>query len=233
MDVSRSTLTLGQLSGVYVLAVLRKPTHGCLPFLHHRSLPYPPHPCSPFPSSKTLSRSQTSLYTSALLRFHFIYGDFIRWLSGEYTNRHRNWTKDFATMLRTASRPLTPDYPIPDYPRAFRINTEDVPFEGTFTTPASEIPTRDYYDNHPAVGANHSSVEAKFSQIFPYPISPFSYLLHPRSHSGPPPVGYEERKGENLCNTQHLKDLLSSGSRISPLSFVPWRYLPRYRTASA
>jgi hypothetical protein len=119
-------------------------------------------PIPEVPSSKTLIRSRASLYASALLRFHFIYGDFIRWLSGEYTNRHRNWTKDFAIMLRTASRPLMPDYPVPDYPRAFRINTEGVPLEANFTTPASEIPARDYYDNHPAVGANHANVEAKF-----------------------------------------------------------------------
>jgi hypothetical protein len=56
----------------------------------------------------------------------------------------------------------TPNYPIPDHPRAFRICTEGVPLEGHFTTPALEIPARETYDNHPAVNDNHASVEAKF-----------------------------------------------------------------------
>ena len=34
----------------------------------------------------TLCPTRCLLYASALLRFHFVYGDFIRWLSGEYTN---------------------------------------------------------------------------------------------------------------------------------------------------
>jgi hypothetical protein len=36
------------------------------------------------------------------------------------------------------------------------------PFKGHFTTPASEIPARDFYNNHPAINANHASVESKF-----------------------------------------------------------------------
>jgi hypothetical protein len=57
---------------------------------------------------------------------------------------------------------LTPDYPIPDYPRAFRICTEGVLLQGHFTTPAMAIPLHDAYDNHPAVDTNHKSVEARF-----------------------------------------------------------------------
>jgi hypothetical protein len=83
-------------------------------------------------------------------------------MSGEYTNRHQQWTKDFQAMADSAARPLTPDYPVPDHPRAFRICTEGVPLEGHFTTPASKIPARDMYDNHPAINANHANVEAKF-----------------------------------------------------------------------
>jgi hypothetical protein len=113
-------------------------------------------------SATTLDQTRAYLYACALSRFHFIYGDFIRWMSGEYTNRHRDWTKDFQAMSASTARPLSPDYPIPDHPRAFRICTEGVPLEGHFTTPASEIPARDMYDNHPAVNANHASVEAKF-----------------------------------------------------------------------
>jgi hypothetical protein len=97
-----------------------------------------------------------------LLRFHFNYGDFVRWLSGEYTNRHRQWTKDFQTLIATKARPLSADYPISNYPRAFRICTKGVPLLGHFDTPALEIPARDTYNNHPAVAAQQANVEAKF-----------------------------------------------------------------------
>jgi hypothetical protein len=83
-------------------------------------------------------------------------------LSGEYTNRHRQWSRDFQSITSTEARPLAADYPTPDYPRAFQINTQGVPLLGTFTTPASEIPARDQYNNHPAVTSNRDSVEAKF-----------------------------------------------------------------------
>jgi hypothetical protein len=109
-----------------------------------------------------LDKPRAYLYACALSRFHFIYGDFIRWMSGEYTNRHQQWTKDFQAMADSAARPLTPDYPVPDHPRAFRICTEGVPLEGHFKTPASEIPARDTYGNHPAINANHANIEAKF-----------------------------------------------------------------------
>jgi hypothetical protein len=97
-----------------------------------------------------------------LLRFQLIYGDFVRWLSGEYTNRHRDWSTDFQTLINTEARPLSPDYPVPDYQRAFRISTQGVPLCGAFTTPASQIPCRNVYNNHPAVEQNSAKVEAKF-----------------------------------------------------------------------
>jgi hypothetical protein len=65
-------------------------------------------------------------------------------------------------MAASAARPLTPDYPVPDHPRAFCICTKGVPLEGHFTTPASEIPARDTYHNHPTINANHANLKAKF-----------------------------------------------------------------------
>jgi hypothetical protein len=91
----------------------------------------------------TLSKSRAQLYACALLRFHFIYGDFTRWLSGEYINRHLAWSQNFATMIETAKHLLSLDYPVPDYPRAFRICTEGGPLQGDFTTLASQIPSWD------------------------------------------------------------------------------------------
>jgi hypothetical protein len=106
---------------------------------------------------------QARLYGAALLRFNFVYGDFIRWLSGEYTNRKRDWESIFNTIRNRPAR-VAPDHlPPPDLDRGFRINTEGVPLVGNYTSPAAQIPVRDEYDNHPAIAANEPAVEAKFA----------------------------------------------------------------------
>jgi hypothetical protein len=80
---------------------------------------------------------QARLYGAALLRFNFVYGDFIRWLSGEYTNRKRDWESIFNTIHNRPAR-VAPDHlPPPDLDRGFRINTEGVPLVGNYTSPAA------------------------------------------------------------------------------------------------
>ena len=45
----------------------------------------------PPPGNPTkLPMDRAILYAAALLRFYFNYGDFVHWLGGKYTNRHRN-----------------------------------------------------------------------------------------------------------------------------------------------
>jgi hypothetical protein len=84
--------------------------------------------CATIPTSLDLSRAR--LHSMALLRFDFQYGDFVRWLGGEYTNRHRDWAKEWHTILESPCRPLPADYPEPRYDLAFRIQTEGVPLRG-------------------------------------------------------------------------------------------------------
>lgn len=51
----------------------------------------------PAPTKLTLlAPLRARAYGAALLRFDFLYGDFLRWLSGEYTNRHRDWQAIFS-----------------------------------------------------------------------------------------------------------------------------------------
>jgi hypothetical protein len=104
-------------------------------------------------------------------------------------------------MLETAACPLAPDYPVPDYPRAFRICTEGVPLEGHYTTPPAEIPAQDTYDNHPASKGNHASVEAKFVKE-----EEKSFHIHLpcfASHFIPglilAPLQWAIQKGKDLC----------------------------------
>lgn len=122
-------------------------------------LPQPP----PGPPMQ-LSMDKALLFSSAHLRFHFYYGDFVHWMGGEYTNRHRDWDATFDTIERICTRPPSDDHPPADLLRGKRIATEGVPLCGHFVCPQSKIAERDRYDNHPAVKLNFEQVEAKFAK---------------------------------------------------------------------
>ena len=129
-----------------------------LPIAHLRvSRPPPSKP-------KRLPMDRALLYASALLRFHFNYGDFIRWLGGEYTNRHRDWDATFDTIQQRRERPPTPGIPPIDLPRGKAIFTQGVPLKGHFTCPQADISKCDKYNNHPAIEQNHDAVEEKFAK---------------------------------------------------------------------
>eukprot|EP00980_Cylindrotheca_fusiformis_P009550 scaffold2093_cov88-Cylindrotheca_fusiformis.AAC.3 len=84
--------------------------------------------------SEGLSMSRAVLHSAALLRFDFDYGDFIRWMGGEYTNQSRNWTQEWETILNTPCRRLPAGYPPPDYVAAFRLQTEGAPLKSVCVT---------------------------------------------------------------------------------------------------
>jgi hypothetical protein len=112
----------------------------------------------------TLPMDRAILYAAALLRFHFNYGDFVRWLGGEYTNRHRDWDNTFDKLLEARKRNPPNDFPPADYPAGKRVFTEGVPLKGHFVSPSAELPARNRYDNHPAVQENYEAVEKKFAK---------------------------------------------------------------------
>ena len=114
------------------------------------------------PSKLPMDRAM--LYAAALLRFHFNYGDFVRWLGGEYTNRHRDWDETFTTLTAARQRHPPINFPPADYTRGKRVFTEGVPLTGHFVSPSAELPARDRYDNHPAVQENFEAVEKKFAK---------------------------------------------------------------------
>eukprot|EP00980_Cylindrotheca_fusiformis_P003813 scaffold843_cov88-Cylindrotheca_fusiformis.AAC.2 len=114
--------------------------------------------------SEGLSMSRAVLHSAALLRFDFDYGDFVRWMGGEYTNESRDWNAEWEHILNTPCRPLPDGYPPPDYVAAFRIQTEGAPLKGQYVAPVSALRLRDDYDNHPAVSQNTDAVRAKFAK---------------------------------------------------------------------
>jgi len=88
---------------------------------------------------------------AALLRFDFLYGDFVRWLGGEYTNRHRDWNHAFEQVSAVTHIPPDPGEPVVDYGRAYRICTEGIPLKGHFECATADVDNRVKYDNHPGV----------------------------------------------------------------------------------
>jgi hypothetical protein len=91
---------------------------------------------------------RTRLFSSALFRFDFLHGDLVRWLSGEYTNRSRNWTDTFTALRAPPRRGHPRQLPPTDCPRAQRITTEGVPpLTGHFESHPDEVTSRAEYDN--------------------------------------------------------------------------------------
>lgn len=102
-------------------------------------------------------------FGAALLRFNFIYGDFVRWLGGEYTNADRDWASTFTNIHARRWFTPPPGLPTPDFNRAYRIFTEGVPLLGHYDSSFSSVLSRNDYDNHPGAQDNIDAIETKFA----------------------------------------------------------------------
>jgi hypothetical protein len=136
------------------------------------------------------------LFSCALLRFHFIYGDMVRWLGGEYTNRHRHWSRVFRDILRRPSISAPASFPPPNYHGAYLVFTEGAPLCGRYVGDKTKLADRERYKNHPAIGKDLVQVEAKFA--------------------------VEEAKSFHLILPQFLTSFLP-GLFISPLQWEVWK----------
>jgi len=83
-------------------------------------------------SSLQASRLQTEHIAWPRPSFNFNYGDFVRWLGGEYMGAQRDWdaTFDIVDSVRTSSVP--PGYPAIDFDCAIQLATEGAPLAGHF-----------------------------------------------------------------------------------------------------
>jgi hypothetical protein len=100
----------------------------------------------------------------ALLRFDFNYGDLIRWMEGEYTNAHRDWSSVSDTI--NAVRDILPPegYPQVDFARAFRACTEGVPLACDHECSFDSVRARNLYDNHPGLVDVIDEVRLRFAK---------------------------------------------------------------------
>ena len=91
---------------------------------------------------------------AALMSFNFDYGDLVRWLDGEYTNAHRDWSELSEIIEEIKQHAQRPDYPVIEHELAMEACTQGVPLEGHFSCTVADVEARLIYDNHsPLAGA--------------------------------------------------------------------------------
>jgi hypothetical protein len=84
---------------------------------------------------------------AALLRFNFNYGDFVRWLGGEYTGAQQDWDATFDIVDSVRSSSIPQGYPAINFDRAVRLATEGVPLAGHFECSFAAVKQREHHDN--------------------------------------------------------------------------------------
>ena len=101
---------------------------------------------------------------AALLAFDFDYGDLVRWLQGEYTNKDRDWPELNRHMDQAALYPQRPGYPKLEFGMAKEAYAQGVPLEGRYSSNRVEIQNRLQYDNHAPLKAALPDVRQKFAK---------------------------------------------------------------------
>ena len=138
----------------------------------------------------------------ALIRFDFDYGDMIRWLEGEYTNHHRDWSTVAESINTVRNIPPPPGYPNIDYERAFRICTEGAPLAGHYECTFHAVQQRNLYDNHPGLQDELDNVRDKLAkeeaQSFHIALPRFLWRFIPGIHLAPFVWAWRKGKGR-LC----------------------------------
>lgn len=100
----------------------------------------------------------------ALIRFNFVYADLIRWLAGEYTNAHRDWSSVFQLADQIAKVPTPVGSPPIDIERAIHISTSGAPIAGLYECSFADLARREKYDNHAPLRQVTDAVRKKFEK---------------------------------------------------------------------
>mgnify|MGYP002812740232 CR=1 FL=1 len=96
------------------------------------------------------------------IAFDFNHGDVIRYLGGEYTNKHRDFQEVYDTMECIKAEDPPAGYPRIEFDQAFRIHTEGAPLAGQFSCAAADVRERIKYNNHEAVHPHQAAIREKF-----------------------------------------------------------------------
>jgi hypothetical protein len=154
------------------------------------------------PDGSPVDENRSRLMAMALIRYDFIYGDFVRYLGGEYTNEDRDWLSTFDIIEAVQQVEPAPGYPPPDFDRASRLAMEGAPLTGHFECKFSSVDQRNKYDNHPGLSNSleyqdlfvaklHKEEKLSYQIVFPrflwrfiegLCLSPISFI--PPKHEG-------------------------------------------------
>ena len=122
------------------------------------------HPRPPIDDIPPLCPKRAQTCGAALLSFDFVYGDFARWLGGEYTNSHRDWTAYEQQVEEYRHQQSIPGHPPLDCDRLLAIHQDGVPLQGQFECKREDLLARLKYDNHPQLKTAIDDVRAAFTK---------------------------------------------------------------------
>jgi hypothetical protein len=118
----------------------------------------------PAPKGASLSIDRAMKNGCALLNFIFIYGNFVRWIKGKYTNSNVNDATMFDNLEDLRSIEMPPCYPPVDLDHTQEKFKEGAPTNGNFITNFEHTRQRGLYDNHQSMHGNIDAMTEKFEK---------------------------------------------------------------------
>jgi hypothetical protein len=86
--------------------------------------------------------------TLILLRFNFVYADFIRFFGRTYAYQDRDWDAINDIIESVADVAPAEGYPKTNFDRAFRVMTRGIPLAGNYRCSFESVAERNMYNNH-------------------------------------------------------------------------------------
>jgi hypothetical protein len=86
--------------------------------------------------------------TLVLLRFNFVYADFIQFFGGTYTYQDRDWDAIYDIIESVADVALAEGYPKIIFDRALRVMMMGISLAGNYCCSFESVAERNMYDNH-------------------------------------------------------------------------------------
>lgn len=116
---------------------------------------------TPTPSA-TISHHKCMANAIALMRAHFVYADYFRWLGGVYNSKNRNFRDTFSLIDQTKSYSPPSGYPELDFDRTWRLFTEGAPLAGHFECSRQSVVARNMKNNFSGAQKESGVIMEKF-----------------------------------------------------------------------
>jgi hypothetical protein len=115
------------------------------------SVGYLRQPRPPPDPAQNISKRRAHHMAVMLLRYNFVYADFIRSFGGRYTYQKRNFDSIWSLVESVQHTKPPKGYPTIDFDHAFRALTEGVPLAGDYVCGFCTVSRRNTYDNHSTI----------------------------------------------------------------------------------